>query len=101
MAEIFGSARCQRVASVAVNCSVLLDDTNTTFLNIGSYGPGGFPGDPDIAGAGVCEQLPRISAGVLIRTSSGYGRVLWAFYLDAHLGASSRAAETPVHMEDS
>jgi hypothetical protein len=45
---------CQAHYNITLNCSVTTANDNTTVLAFGDYTRGEFPGDPDVAGIGVC-----------------------------------------------
>jgi len=56
--------------TVPINCTVEFDDSGQV-LRAGGYEPGKFPGDPDVAGVGVCmrpevESLPTLADDVIV-----------------------------------
>ncbi|KAK4147370.1 uncharacterized protein C8A04DRAFT_24612 [Dichotomopilus funicola] len=53
MGAYVSSANCAAHYGVTPNCSVVLSKNNRTAISLGGLHEGQFPGDPDIAGAGV------------------------------------------------
>ncbi len=54
MRDYVSSDNCAAHYGIAVNCTVVMSQDNSTAISLGDSVLGGFPGDPDIAGAGVC-----------------------------------------------
>jgi hypothetical protein len=44
---------CEAHYGIPINCTIRMSPDNLTAIFIGDSTPGGFQGDPDIAGAGV------------------------------------------------
>ncbi|RYP21461.1 hypothetical protein DL767_009264 [Monosporascus sp. MG133] len=76
-ANLFSSSRCSQEFSIAINCSIILSDDNTTIISLGPYGIGEFPGDPDIAGIGVMAAFYGVSILTLILSVPLAVRKLW------------------------
>lgn len=75
---IFSSSVCSQQFSISVNCSLIPSDDNTTLISVGQYGFGDFPGDPDIAGIGVCTQHASYLTASRPSANQSTGR-LWPY----------------------
>lgn len=99
--DLFSSSRCHQEFSVAVNCSIVFSDDNSTIVSLGLYGLGEFPGDPDIAGIGVCTT----NCGVRARRQAdkrppGHGCILRAFSYNRDPLCYSCGAQALVYLEN-
>jgi hypothetical protein len=98
---LFSSSRCRQVFSVPVNCSVILSEDNSTIISLGPYGPGEFPGDPDIAGIGACTMNSGVQARQqAYRRPLGHGCILRCFNHNGNPLCYSCGAQALVRLEN-
>ena len=76
MGQIFSRPADFCRASTA--CSVIFDE-NGQISRVGGFGPGEFPGDPDVAGAGVCRPFIFLADFQVLRVVWFY-QVVAAFF---------------------
>jgi hypothetical protein len=66
MGAYVSSANCAAHYGLTPNCSVVLSGDNTTAVSLGGIEMGEFPGDPDIAGAGVLGAFLCVTVASLL-----------------------------------
>ncbi|KAH6651354.1 hypothetical protein F5144DRAFT_589589 [Chaetomium tenue] len=66
MGAYVSSANCAARHGLTPNCSIVLSEDNTTAVSLGGIEMGQFPGDPDIAGAGVLGAFLCVTVASLL-----------------------------------
>ncbi|KAK4034175.1 hypothetical protein C8A01DRAFT_39347 [Parachaetomium inaequale] len=73
MGAYVSSANCAAHYGLTPNCSVVLSEDNSTAISLGGIRVGEFPGDPDIAGAGVLGAFLIVTAVSLLLAIASSG----------------------------